>query len=132
MMGVQVEYDDDVERRRTHPLLLELIETERVSFPDDNILDKIAVVVPVKKLAEPGSDERKRFIQGSKHKFISPRAKPLEKRRSVLGDPKDGPGYKSYWKAGSALYPAFYKALLDEPSRTKRIKMAKARTRDYL
>ena len=27
-MGVPVEYDDDVERRRTHPLLLPKIESE--------------------------------------------------------------------------------------------------------
>ena len=27
MMGVPVEYDDDVDRRRTHPLLLTIIET---------------------------------------------------------------------------------------------------------
>ena len=31
MMSVPVEYNDDVEHRRTHPLLLPLIETERVS-----------------------------------------------------------------------------------------------------
>ena len=47
MMGVPVEYDDDVERRRTHPLLLPLIEKERVYLPDGDILEKIAVVVPV-------------------------------------------------------------------------------------
>ena len=113
-------------------MLLPLVETERVSFTDGDILDKIAVVVPVKKVAKPRSNDRKRSIQGSKHKFISPRAKPLEKRRSVLGDPKYGPGYKPHWKVGSDRYPALYKALLDEPSRTKRIKMAKARTREYL
>ena len=46
-MGVTVEYDDDVERRRTHPLLLPIIETYRVSLPDGDILEKISVVVPV-------------------------------------------------------------------------------------
>ena len=38
MMGVPVEYDDDVERRCTHPLPLPIIETEIVSLPDGNIL----------------------------------------------------------------------------------------------
>ena len=76
MMGVPVEYNYDVERRRTHLLILSLIETERVSLPDGDILDKIAVVVPVKKASKPGSYDRKRSIQGSKHKSISPRAKP--------------------------------------------------------
>ena len=132
MMGVPVEYDDDVERRRTHPLLLPLIETERVSFPDGNILKKIAVVVPVKKVAKPGSDNRKRSIQGSKYKSISPRAKPSEKRRSVLGEPKYGPGSEPHWKGGSACYPAFYKALLEETSRTKRTEIVRAHTCEYL
>ena len=112
-MGVPVEYDDDVERMRTHPLLLSLIETEIVSLSDGNILKKIAVVVPVNKVSKPGSDDRNRSIQGSKHKSISPRAKPLEKRRSVLGEPKYGTGSEPHWKAGSARYLYFYKSLLD-------------------
>ena len=33
------------------------------------------MVVPVRKVAKPGSDDRKRSIKGSKHKSISPRAK---------------------------------------------------------
>ena len=80
MMGVTVEYYDDVERRRTHQLLLRLIEIERVSLPDGDILDKIAVMVPVKKVAKPGSNDRKRSIKGSNHKSISLRAKPLDKQ----------------------------------------------------
>ena len=47
MMAVPVEYNDDVKRRQTHPLLLPIIETEIVSLPDGNILEKISVVVPV-------------------------------------------------------------------------------------
>ena len=132
MMGVPFEYDDDVERRRTHPLLLPLIETESVSFPDGDILEKISMVVPVKKVAKPGSDERKRSVQGSNHKSISLRAKPLKKRRSVLGEPKYGPVSEPHWKAGSACYTAFYKALLEEPSRTKKIDMVRARMHEYL
>ena len=69
---------------------------------------------------------RERSIQGSKRKSISPRANPSEKQRSVLGEPKYVPGSEPHWKAGSAHYPAFYKALLDEPSRTKRIEMVRA------
>ena len=48
MMGVPVENDDDVERRRTHPLLILKTDTDRVLLTDDNILEKISVVVPVK------------------------------------------------------------------------------------
>ena len=85
------------------------------------------MVVHVKKVARPGTDERQRYIQGSKHKSISPRAKLSKKRRSVLGEPKYRPGSKPNWKAGSANYPALYKALLDEPSRTKMIDMVRDR-----
>ena len=126
-MGVPIEYDDDVERRRTHPLLLPIIETERASLSDGDILEKIAVVVPVKKVAKPGPVDKKRSIQGSKCKSISPRAKPSEKRRSVLGELKYVPGSEPHWKAGSACYPAFYKAIIDESLRTKRIDMVRAR-----
>ena len=45
----------------------------------------------------------------------------------LLGEPKYGPGSEPNWKAGSAHYPAFYKALLDELLRTKRIKMVRDR-----
>ena len=127
MNALPVEYDDDVERRRTHPLLLPIIETDRVSLPDGNILEKISVVVPVKKVSKPGPVDRERSIQGSKRKLIPPKETPSEKRRSLLVDSKYGPGSKTHWKAGSARYPAFYKALLDEPSRTKRIDMVTAR-----
>ena len=90
------------------------------------------MVLPVKKVAKPGSNDRKRSIQGSNYKSISSRAKPSEKRRSVLGEPKYGPGSEPHWKAGSDCYPDLYKALLDEPSRTKRIEMLRAHTREYI
>ena len=126
-MGVPVEYDDDVERRRTHPLLLPIIETYRVSLPDGDILEKISVVVPVKKVAKPGPVDKERTIRGSRRNSISPRAKLSEKRRSVLVEPKYGTGSEHHWKAGSACYPYFFKAFLDEPSRTKRIDMVRSR-----
>ena len=43
--------------------------------------------------------------------------------RSVLGEPKYGPGSEPQWKAGRTRYPAFYKALLEENSRKKRREM---------
>ena len=127
IMGVPVECHNDVERRRTHPLLLPIIDTERVSLPDGDILKKIAVGVPVKRVAKSGPVDRERSIQGIKRKSILTIEKPSEKRRSVLGEPKYVPGYEPQWKAGSERYPAFYKALLDDPSRTKRIEMVRVR-----
>ena len=124
-MGVPVEYDDDVERRRTHPLLLPIIETETVYLPDGDILEKIAVVVPVIKVAKPRPVDREISIQGSKRKSISLRAELSDIQRSVLGEPNYGPNSEPHWKAGSAHYSAFYKALLDEPLITKRIEMVR-------
>ena len=126
MMGVPVDYKNDVGRRRTHPLLLSNIETERVSLPDGDISEKIAVVVPVKKVAKTGTVDKKRTVRVIKRKSISPRAKPSEKHRSVLGEPKYGPVFKPHWEVRSVCYLAFYKALLDEPPRTKRIDMVRA------
>ena len=88
MMGVPVEYNDDVECRRTHQLILPKIETERLSLPDGDILEKIAVVVPVKKLAKTRFVDKEGTVRCSKRKSFSPLAKLLEKRRSVLGEPK--------------------------------------------
>ena len=56
-----------MERRCTHPQLLPLIETEIVYLTDGDIMEKIAVVVPVNKVAKPRFDDRKRSIQGSKN-----------------------------------------------------------------
>ena len=50
MMGVPIEYDDDVERRRTYPLLLPEVEAEGVSQGDSDMLEKIQVVAPTKKM----------------------------------------------------------------------------------
>ena len=49
MMGVPIEYDDDVERRRTHPLLLPEVKAEGVSQGDSDQLEKIQVVAPTKR-----------------------------------------------------------------------------------
>ena len=65
-------------------------------LPDGDILEKISVVVPVKRVAKPGPVDKKRTIRGSKRKLISPRAKPSEKQRSVLGEPKYVPVYKPH------------------------------------
>ena len=44
-------------------------------------------------------------------------------QNSMLGEPKYGPGSEPQWKAGRNRYPAFYKALLEELSRTKQREM---------
>ena len=34
VIGISIDYDDDDERRRTHPLLMPKIESERISVTD--------------------------------------------------------------------------------------------------
>jgi len=48
MMGVPVEYDDDVKRRNTHPMLLPKIKNERLTIPETELLKGFAVLAPAK------------------------------------------------------------------------------------
>ena len=48
VMEVPEEYDDDVERRRTHPLLMPNVESERILVADGEILEKAAIVAPTR------------------------------------------------------------------------------------
>ena len=47
VMGISVDYDDDEERRRTHPLLLPNVESVRISVADSEILEKVKIVVRI-------------------------------------------------------------------------------------
>ena len=51
-MGVSVDYDGDDERRRTHPLLMPKVESERILVADGEVLEKAAIVVPTWALAK--------------------------------------------------------------------------------
>ena len=48
MMGVPVEYDDDVKRRNTHLILMPKIVNERLIIPEEESVQEIAVLVPAK------------------------------------------------------------------------------------
>ena len=56
VMGVPADYDDDMERRNIHPLLIPPQEAERFSTTDGEILGKIGVFksVVAEKLAKKG------------------------------------------------------------------------------
>ena len=86
MMGVPIKYDDDMERRCTHPLLLPEVEAAGVSQADCDLLEKVQVVAPTKKVPSYKSILEKVIIQGKGGKSISPRSTASEKRRSVLGE----------------------------------------------
>ena len=117
VMGVSIDYDDDDERRRTHPLLMPKIESERISVTDGEILEKVAVVVPVK---TPVKNPTKGTTRGVKEGSIPPIAKQVAKRRSVLGEDKYGPIEGAMWKRVNARFPNLYKALLEEPDKATR------------
>ena len=46
VMGINVEYDDDTERRRTHPLLMPKMEPVSLSWDDTEVLKKVKILVP--------------------------------------------------------------------------------------
>ena len=61
-MGVSAEYDDDVERRRTDPLLMPKIDCEQTSAADVKILEKVAIVAPAR---PPSKKLKKEILWGS-------------------------------------------------------------------
>ena len=64
MMGVPIKYDDDVERRRTQPLLLPEVDAKGVSQADSDLLEKVQVITPTKKVPSYKSILEKGIIQG--------------------------------------------------------------------
>ena len=119
-MGIPEDYDDDVERRRTHPLLMPKTESEKISLVDGEVLEKIAIVTPVK---PPAKKSKKGILRGKSARLILPGVKPKAKRRSVLSEDKYTPGDTSRWKHVSARFPALYRDLLDEPDKAVRKSM---------
>ena len=47
MIGVLVEYDNDVKRRNTHQIRLPKVKTERLTIPEKELLKELAVLAPV-------------------------------------------------------------------------------------
>ena len=58
VMEIPVEYDDDMERRRTHPLLMPTIAPMLLSWDDMEVLKKVKLIVPAKAVV--------RFKKGTK------------------------------------------------------------------
>jgi hypothetical protein len=129
MMGVPVEYDDDVERRNTHPMLMPKIENERLTIPETELLKEIAVLAPEKRKTNAKRIPKRGITRSGDGKSISPRTGATAKRRSVLGEDKYGPGSGPQWKTGGTRYPNLYKALLEEPSRIRRTKLLEVNSR---
>ena len=76
VMGVPEDYDDDVERRRTHSLLMLKVESERISAADGGVLENVAIVAPAKL---PAKKSKRVILRGAGVKSISPGVKPMAK-----------------------------------------------------
>ena len=116
MMGVHINYDDDIEQRRTHPLLLPKIEAGVVFALDRKIFEDAGETTP----------RMKGKTQGVKKVSIWARTLATPKRRSVLGEEKYGEGSGPLWNQGGTRYPALYKALLKELKASRRREMVQS------
>ena len=99
LMGVPVDYDDDKERRRTHPKLLPEVEPEGViSRSDVEVLSKATGIS-----GAPAPKES-----------IAPASKTAAQRRSVLDEVKYGPGSRPLWAdPGTPRFPNLTKSFLE-------------------
>jgi hypothetical protein len=125
VMGIPVEYGDDVERQRTHPLLLPKIEPLSLSWDGAEVLKKVEVIVPAKM--------RVQFKKGTKQGSgvsISAKHKIVPKLRSVLDCDKHSPGSGPQWQINRTRFPALYRALLGEPEGKNRKRKWDSRARD--
>ena len=114
MMGVPIDYDDDVERRRTHPMLLPKVETERMTISDEEMLKEIEVLAPTPKKKRSSPQVTKGILRGKNGKSISSRSKLQQNEGVCCTESKyglvSGPQWK--WNGGQAQLPHVYKALV--------------------
>ena len=110
LMGDQPDYDDNVERRTTHPLFLPKAEAEGIISKQD--IDVLRHVI--------GPAEDQEHKTGVKSKLISPPVKTVAKRRSVLDDNRYGPGNRPHWALSRTRFPDLIRALNTEPDMVTR------------
>ena len=104
-MGISPDYDDDVERRNTHPMLLPTPEAEgMISKQDMDVLKRMM-----------GSGDIQENKRDANSKPILPAVNTVAKRRSVLDDNKYGPGNRPHWAINKTRFPNLIKALNQEP-----------------
>ena len=135
VVGVSVDYNDDDERRRTHPLLIPKVESEQFSVADGEVLENAAIVVPAWALAKTPkkgrlkgakTPKKGRLKDGAKN-LVAPQAEQTVKRRSVLEVDKYAPDESPKWKRVNARFPDLYKSLLvkmDAATRGSRLRQA--------
>ena len=106
-MGTAVEYDDNAERHRTHPLLMPKVEPVSLSWDDTEVLKKVEILVP-------GVSFKKGTKRGT-NRSIPAKQKLVPKRRSVLGCDKHSPGSGSLWGGNRTKFLALCRALVGVP-----------------
>ena len=111
LMGIPENYDDDVERNRTHPLLLPKPEKAGVVKNED--LEVLAKAMGLDKTSK-----------GQPSESTPPLTEAKVRRRSVLDGKRYGPGNRPYWemKEGQerSRYPNLIRALSKESDPSQR------------
>ena len=114
MMGVLTDYDDDVERRRTHSMLLPKVETERMTISDEEMLKEIEVLASTPKKKKLSSQVTKGILRGKDSKSTSLRSKLRRSEGVCWPESKygavSGPQWK--WNSGRSRFPHLAKALV--------------------
>ena len=85
MMGVPVDYDDEVERKRTHPMLLPKIESERMTVSNEEMLKSIEVLTPTPRKEKQSPRIPKGIIRGKDSKSTLSRSKLRRSERVLDG-----------------------------------------------
>ena len=97
IMGCEIDYDDDVERRRTHPSLLPRVKPQGVVSKED--VEVLRKATGIKRAS-------------ASQKSIPQKAKTSVERRSVLDTMKHGSGSRPLWaQPGAPRFPYLTKAL---------------------
>ena len=88
MMGVPIDYDDDVERKRTHLLLLLKPEPIKMTVSDEQMLKEIKVLAPTPKKTRSSQRATKGIMRGKAKKSTSSRSKLQQDKGVCWREPK--------------------------------------------
>ena len=121
-MGVPINYDDNVERKRTHALLLPNVEAVKLTVSDGQMLKDIRVLAPAPKKVKSTPRVKKGILRGKAKKSTSSRSKLQRDEGVCWREPKRIREYGSVsgpqWDRnnGQAHFAHLKKALRNEES----------------
>ena len=120
-MGVPIDYDEDVERRRTHLLLLPKLEPVKMTVSDEQILKEIEVLAPTPKKTRSSPRVIKGILRGKANESTSSRSKLRRDKGVCWPESKYGSVSGPQWNtnSGQAHFPHLKKALGSEESRIR-------------